>query len=360
MRASPESRLSARRTWEPTPVARPVDQDGRIGLLCPDCGDVALMDDTTIHCPRQGHRRRLVDGILPLLPEPRRQKLEDFQTHYRTVRRAEGWGGGETYYRALPFRDLTGRHSKIWRIRARSFRLAMRQLESRYPRAKIVDEQHKDSLAILELGAGNGWFSWRMAERGHLVMASDISVDDEDGLGALKRYSRANPAAKTRIIPAHADMESIPLQDAQFDVVVATGSLHYARRIERPVTEAYRVLRDGGLFIVTDSPAYSDHRSGLEMVRQRDALHARDYGTYSTGSTGSTYRTGSSGTGAGFLIEPALLELLQSTGFSVSRYRVFEGWSRAARRLYCSLRGLAPPARFPVFVAAKIPGERPT
>jgi SAM-dependent methyltransferase len=45
-----------------------------------------------------------------------------FAREYTTVRRAEGWGsayGG--YYRALPYRDLTGRNQGIWRIRARTF-----------------------------------------------------------------------------------------------------------------------------------------------------------------------------------------------------------------------------------------------
>src|ERR1700730_4753391 len=48
--------------------------------------------------------------------------VAQFAREYTTVRRAEGWGSRDrAYYRALPYRDLSGRYAGIWRIRARSY-----------------------------------------------------------------------------------------------------------------------------------------------------------------------------------------------------------------------------------------------
>ena len=78
-----------------------------------------------------------------------------------------------------------------------------------------------DNLAAL--GAGNGWLSRRMAERGHYVLATDISLDDEDGLGALDRYGSNGQPWRARVTRARADIEALALEGSQFDLVVANG-----------------------------------------------------------------------------------------------------------------------------------------
>ena len=55
----------------------------------------------------------------------------------------------------------------------------------------------------------------------------------------------------------------------------------------------------------------------------------------------------------GFLVPSETVALLQDLGFEVDMKLPFEGTRRALRRRYCSLRRLAPPARFPLFVAEK-------
>src|SRR5437763_14639881 len=111
--------------------------------------------------------------------------LGQFVREYRTVRHAAGWGSRDpAYYRALPYRDLTGCFDEIWRIRARSYATflanVLAPLERRTP---------FKSLDVVDLGAGNGWLGYRLTRRGHHVTALDLLDDPLDGLRAIRHYT---------------------------------------------------------------------------------------------------------------------------------------------------------------------------
>jgi SAM-dependent methyltransferase len=303
---------------------------------CPECESKAFSAGSDLLCPAEGRRFEGSDGVLPLLRAERAEALRPFLDAYHRIRRIEGWGGAADYYRGLPF-DSGGRHRAVWKIRARSYRKALRAISRRFPDVKKADEWDKLSLRILEIGAGNGWFSFRMAQAGHYVLATDISLDEEDGLGALSRYAPPGTAFSERLTRARAEMEELPLEDSQFDLVVANGSLHYARSIARAISEARRVLRPGGLFFVLDSPVYDEPESGRRMVQRRQERH-RNLGISDRAST------------AGFLVREEFVALAERHGFEAEAEYPFEGLSRGLRRAYCRLRRAAPPARFPLFV----------
>ncbi|HSF19545.1 MAG TPA: class I SAM-dependent methyltransferase [Vicinamibacteria bacterium] len=303
-------------------------------LRCPECGGSAFAAGYDVLCPTEGRRIEGSDGVLPLLRSDRENELRPFLQAYGTVRRAEGWGGPPDYYVGLPLRDATGRHRSIWKLRARSFRTLLVEIETRFGNA---------SLRVLDLGAGNGWLSYRLARMGHFVLATDISLDPEDGLGALPRYAADEGQLRGLLAKARAEFEELPLEDAQFDVVVHVGSLHYARCLERAVHEARRVVRPGGLFLVADSPTYEDEAAGHRMVERRRAEHLARYGI-----DGADHTTG-------FLVLESFRSLLIRAGFRVEVRAPFEGGHRFARRLVCRVKGLPAPARFPVFVAERAP-----
>ena len=310
-------------------------------VRCPECGAPAVYDNADVWCPDENRFTRGIDGALVLMGETRLRARRRFLEAYRHVRRAEGWGGDADYYRGLPF-DSSGRHRSVWRLRARSYQAALRSIHEHFPDAKRADEHDRIPLKMLELGAGNGWFSWRMVERGHYVLATDISLDEEDGLGALPRYAKRCPGFSERLTRARMEMETLPLESAQFDLVVANGSLHYARRVHAVIEQAFRVLRDGGLFVALDSPTYDTADAGRAMVRRRDHEHLEKWGIVAPKDT------------AGFLVAEPFLASLEASGFRVTLQRPFEGLARGLRRAYCALRGLSPPARFPVFVSEKL------
>lgn len=166
--------------------------------------------------------------------------VRQFVTDYRRVRLAEGFvSTNPEFAHQLPFRDATGRNSATWRVRARHY-LVIRAGLALIPGARRV----------LDLGAGNGWLSRRLTPR-YRVTALDLDAG-ETGLAGLDEPSVGRVCG---------DLETLPLRDGTFDVVIAAASLHYSAHHERILAEAARVLRGGGVFILADSPVYPDAAS---------------------------------------------------------------------------------------------------
>lgn len=300
-------------------------------FLCPECLAPAVAAGDVLSCARtEEHRRPVLDGIYPLLSRERLKALQPFLESYRRVRRAEGWGGDADYYLALPFEDGSRRHQDVWRLRGRSFRVALEEIEKR---------SGSRPLDILELGAGNCWCAARLAERGHRVLATDLDRDGEDGLGALDRFRHRLRQAPER---AEADMVRLALEDAQFDLVVANGSFHYAGDLSAAAKESRRVLRDGGALLILDSPTYSSAEAGKAMVREREREHRERYDVLAAPETAS-----------GFLVRSDFERLLARVGFEVDVIHPFQGLDRTVRRFWAGARGLREPADFPVWVARR-------
>ena len=103
---------------------------------------------------------------------PSRQR---FLEEYRQIRHAEGRGSDDpAYYRALPYRDITGRNSAMWAMRAATYRYFENRILSR------IEARTNRPLDILDLGAGNCWMSNRLALRNHRPVAADIFEDSRD------------------------------------------------------------------------------------------------------------------------------------------------------------------------------------
>lgn len=107
----------------------------------------------------------------------------------------------------------------------------------------IAEHANRDSL-VLEIGAGMGENTEFILASGAQVCAIDIS---EKSLNVLKRRFNAD-----RLTTEIADMESLPFDNALFDMVVSAGSLSYGDN-NIVLNEIYRVLKPGGIFIAVDS-----------------------------------------------------------------------------------------------------------
>lgn len=95
---------------------------------------------------------------------------------------------------------------------------------------------------VLDVGAGTGRLATRMAKLGADVTALDISEE------MLKKFH----VQRSMFNIVVGDAESLPFVDESFDVAVATFLIVHLKDLRRFFDEAYRVLKNGGLFLVTN------------------------------------------------------------------------------------------------------------
>jgi len=184
--------------------------------------------------------------------------LEKFASEYARHRAREGRGYSGDTLLALPYLR-SGAHASQWAIRARTFEAFMARVLR--PTAKRLGR----SLDILDLGAGNGWLSYRVALEGHRAIAVDLRSDAVDGLGAAEAFLRRAPSMECIVGP----FDAVPFPAASVDIALFNASIHYATDPSRVVSEARRLIRIGGQIAILDSPFYTREADGLAMVAEK-------------------------------------------------------------------------------------------
>ena len=136
-----------------------------------------------------------------------------FFEEYARHRAKEGRALTGDELRSLPYLR-SGPLARQWTVRARTFDAFMEHVVK--PRAT------KRPLDILDLGAGNGWLSCRVARMGHRAVALDVRDDDVDGLGAA-----AQLLSEARFERVHASFDDLPFGERRFDIgLLAEVALH--------------------------------------------------------------------------------------------------------------------------------------
>jgi SAM-dependent methyltransferase len=256
---------------------------------------------------------------MTVAPESRRRFLND----YRVIRHAEGRGSDDpAWYRALPFRDLTGRNSAMWQMRAKTWRYFERRLL--VPIERVAGRP----LDILDVGAGNGWMSYRLALRRHRPFAIDIFSDPRDGLRAARHYPTSFPVVE-------AEFDRLPFPASSFDLAIYNAAIHYSTDYEATLSEARRCLRPSGTIVILDSPVYRRREHGERMAAERHADFERRYGFRSDAIPSIE-----------FLDQPTLRALERRFDLRWTVYRPWYGWRWHLRPVKAWLARRRPPSRF--------------
>jgi len=248
------------------------EQSTGVPLRCPRCLSSigCLPAGDAVDCYTCKTRLACERGIWKALLPERAARYARFVEDYECIRTAEGRGSTSAdYYLALPFRDLSGLHSGQWTMRARTFRYIERKI---LPRITTVTHNR---LRILDLGAGNGWMSYRLASQGHAPVAVDLLTNDQDGLGAARHFEQRLPVLFPRF---QAEVDNLPFGDGYFDLVIFNSSFHYSENYEKTFAEALRCTRKSGLVLIADTPWYSDELNGRRMLEERRALFVKRFG----------------------------------------------------------------------------------
>jgi SAM-dependent methyltransferase len=298
---------------------------------CPICHKPLIASDAAhLRCANDDVVFEQREGIWRFLTPDREVHYAQFMREYQQVRTAEGRGSIDAaYYRALPFADLSGRFTADWSIRARSFKALVQKVLQPLERAQ------QRPLLILDLGAGNGWLSYRLAQRGHRMAAIDLLINPQDGLGAHVHYDVA-------FTPVQAEFDRLPFDAVQFDLAIFNASLHYAVDYTMTLREALRVLQPGGQIVVLDSPVYRSGDSGAQMVRERETAFTQAYGFPSNALPSENYLT-----------QQRLHDLAEALQLRWQFIRPFYGWRWRLRPIMARLRGRREPARFAVIVGQR-------
>jgi SAM-dependent methyltransferase len=253
---------------------------------------------------------------------------------YARLRRTEGRGaGGTRELFALPW-VTDGPLAAQWRIRARTFDAFLRRVLA------PLEKERGRALDVLDLGAGNGWLSARLAERGHRCVATDLRIDDVDGLAAGAPFARRLPRMFGRVA---ASFDALPLRPRLFDLVVFDASLHLAEDLQRVLAEAARAAASDGRIVVLDSPFYAHPESGEAMRAEKRRETAARFPDV-----------------AGDLLALAPVEFFTRerlaaagapAGLAFRRRRVLYPLGYEARGVVARLKGARAPSRFDLWVA---------
>jgi SAM-dependent methyltransferase len=317
--------------------AKQAGRDTSIGiqLRCPRCGTLLgrlPREGVTLICSHCSVNIPGVRGVWKALLPEREAHFARFVEDYQFIRSSEGRGSrSDDYYLALPDRDVSGRNSRQWAIRARTFRYIEHNL---LPRVSTLTNP---KLNILDLGAGNGWLSYRLAKQGHAPTAIDLMTNDEDGLEAAEHYRKWLPSLFPRF---QAEVDNLPFADSQFDLVIFNASFHYSENYEKTIAEAIRCGRPNGSIMIADSPWYSDEESGLRMLEERRALFLKRYGFPSDGLSSREYLT-----------DERLQNLERWFGIEWQVHEPYYGIRWAMRPWVAKLRRRRTPSRFRIYAA---------
>ncbi len=292
---------------------------------CTYCGSLLQPHGEGLLCPPEGRWFATESGVHRLLPEGRRREIRPFLEMYQRVRREEGWRAQP----GLPDVPDHHPHAGIWKQRARSFHRGM---------SRVAESLGRGPWRVLDVGAGCCWAAVRLLERGHLVAAVDVNLDPDDGLPAANRLV-GDPASLPR---AEADMEALPFPAGAFDLVLAGGSLHYARDLPATLVELRRVSRKRGLLLALDSPVFRRVVDGESMVASRMEEQHRRYAVSLPRASQSSY-----------LLRGNLADVFRGAGWRIEVH----GWpgplQELARDLIEKIRHGRRTARFPVLLAQR-------
>jgi SAM-dependent methyltransferase len=255
---------------------------------------------------------------------------------YARLRRMEGRGtGGKAELLALPYLT-TGPLAGQWAVRARTFDAFLKRVV--LPLAK----ERARPLAVLDLGAGNGWLCARLARDGHRCVALDLRLDDVDGLGAGASFRRHLPRMFGRVSAA---FDALPFSDALFDLVTFDASLHLAEDLRKALAEAARATAAGGRVAILDSPFYARSASGEAMAEEKRRDTARNFRDLAGDLLALTP--------VEYLTREGLEKAAAPAGLSFEKSRVLYTFAYETRGWKARLLGKRPPSRFDLWVARR-------
>ncbi len=128
---------------------------------------------------------------------------------------------------------------------------------------------------VVDMGSGAGHTALACARHAARVVGIDVTPEM-----VLMASHLAEQRSLSNVTFQVGDVEALPFEDASVDVVTSRVSAHHYANPAKALSEAFRVLKPGGLLLVADTVAPEDpvldtFLNCIEFLR--DPSHARDY-----------------------------------------------------------------------------------
>jgi len=117
--------------------------------------------------------------------------------------------------------------------------------------------------ALLEIGAGTGYFTLNLLKQG--IVASATATDISRGMLDVLDETAARLGVEVETVQA--DAERLPFADSSFDLVLGHAVLHHVPRLDVALAECVRVLRPDGTLAFMGEP--SRHGDRIALVPKR-------------------------------------------------------------------------------------------
>ena len=146
-------------------------------------------------------------------------------------------------------RDYEELSRKHFNKQAKIYDKTNTMLYSKYPKISCKDVvdylKDKSFTELLDVGCGTGYFIDMLSkERNANYIGLDLSEE-------MIRVSQEKKIKQATFTVGYAD--KLPFADHSFDVVTCIQSFHHYPDSKEAMNEAYRVLKTGGLYILSDT-----------------------------------------------------------------------------------------------------------
>jgi len=142
--------------------------------------------------------------------------------------------------------------------------------------ALLVDAaSFEGSETVLDLGCGPGHTAMACARKAASVIGIDVTPEMVVAATAL-----ASQRSLTNVEFRVGDVEQLPFAAESIDIVTSRVSAHHYSHLAKALSEAFRVLRPGGVLLISDTVSPEDHAfdtffNTIEILR--DPSHVRNY-----------------------------------------------------------------------------------
>ena len=176
--------------------------------------------------------------------------------------------------------------------------------------AEAAAGTNPDARALLDVGCGAGNYSLKILQR---LPSLDVTLLDLSQPMLQRAQERVSAATRGRVCTVQADIREAPLEEQQFDIIVAAAVLHHLRTEEQwraVLAKLHRALKPAGTLWVFDLVQHAMPEVEHQMWNR--------YGHYLTAMKDESYRDHVFGyieqedTPRPLLFQ---LELLRATGF---------------------------------------------